>query len=150
MKRFKIDRQAILNAAAQAMADTVVAADDAFKGAIAQERYDWPNLTQRRNGQVAGSPRNIVDLGNLLNSQAYQQVAPLEYSFSWSAPYAAINHEGGQFKNGRRFTARPWTTQGIRGDSTAPTRYQNADAILNAPEFFSDRFKTYTQQRRQP
>lgn len=34
--------------------------------------WDWPRTTQRKNGDVVGSPRDIVDTGALKNSYSMQ------------------------------------------------------------------------------
>ena len=41
----------------------------AMQEAIAASVWNWPRRTVRRSGEVAGSPRNVVDEGDLLNSQ---------------------------------------------------------------------------------
>ena len=41
----------------------------AMQQAIASPVWNWPRRTLRRSGEVAGSPRNIVDEGDLLDSQ---------------------------------------------------------------------------------
>ena len=43
--------------------------NDAFTSAIESPLYSWPNATLRSNGVLATSPRNIVDTGELQNSQ---------------------------------------------------------------------------------
>lgn len=80
-----------------------------FTREISAEQWEWPREP---------SPRDIVDTGNLrrslritrgLNPQA------LETFFDWTAPYAAVVHDGAVFKavdaqgNPRTLTARPWT-----------------------------------------
>lgn len=42
-----------------------------IKDAIASKQWEWDRTTYRRNGEVATSPRNIVDTGELLNSQSW-------------------------------------------------------------------------------
>lgn len=43
-----------------------------IKQQIQDKKWKWGNVTRRRNGQVVGSPRDIVDTGNLLNSQTLE------------------------------------------------------------------------------
>lgn len=49
-----------------AMADGL---NQAFKDAIESPIYTWDRFTSRRNGELVGSPRNIVDTGSLRDSQ---------------------------------------------------------------------------------
>lgn len=49
---------------------------EALKGAIKGDYYSWPRRTRRRSGERVGSPRNIVDLGNLLESQTGPEFSP--------------------------------------------------------------------------
>lgn len=46
--------------------------NDELRAAIESDVYQWPRITRRRSGQIARSPRNIVDLGNLRNSQSME------------------------------------------------------------------------------
>jgi hypothetical protein len=46
------------------------ALDGEFKDAIEDPIYEWPRVTRRTNGQVVGSPRDIVDRGTLRDSQS--------------------------------------------------------------------------------
>ena len=41
----------------------------AMDDAMNDERWSWPRLTYRQNGDVAGSPRDIVDTGELRDSR---------------------------------------------------------------------------------
>lgn len=40
-----------------------------FHVSMASDIWDWNSITQRQSGEVVGSPRNIVDLGGLYESQ---------------------------------------------------------------------------------
>jgi hypothetical protein len=59
--------QNIVTAFALMVADV----DAAFKLSIQSPQWDWPRVTRRRNGTTVGSPRDIVDTGELLASQSY-------------------------------------------------------------------------------
>ena len=50
----------------QAMADEL---SDAFQEAFDAPVYDWDRITLRSNGELVGTPRDIVDTGELRNSQ---------------------------------------------------------------------------------
>ena len=41
----------------------------AIKASIRERRWDWPRETQRSNGRTVGSPRDIVDSGELDSKQ---------------------------------------------------------------------------------
>lgn len=61
-----------------------------FKATFNSEIFYWPRITARRNGQVVGSPRDIVDTGKLRDSQRVT-ISPMLAKFTWggkSAPYA--------------------------------------------------------------
>lgn len=53
----------------KAFEDTALDLFGLFREAIEDPIWEWPRITHRRSGEVAGSPRNIVDLGNLRDSQ---------------------------------------------------------------------------------
>jgi hypothetical protein len=43
-----------------------------IKGSITDKKWKWDRVTYRRNGEVADSPRNIVDTSELLDSQHWE------------------------------------------------------------------------------
>lgn len=85
----------------------------AMQQSFTARAWDWPGTTQRRVGTV-GSPRNIIDIGNLSQSGSYQMTGPYAATFTWSANYATAVHEGYRRyrKDGGASTwpARPWTS----------------------------------------
>ena len=58
---------------------------------------------------VVGSPRNIVDLGNLRQSGTYSFPDAYSIEARWSADYATAVHEGARLRNGTILPARQWT-----------------------------------------
>lgn len=84
----------------------------AFQQSFTAKAWDWPGETQRRVGTV-GSPRNLIDIGNLRQSGFYEITGPYSARFTWSAAYATAVHEGyrRQRADGSYGTwpARPWT-----------------------------------------
>ncbi len=60
------------NSIAKAFRSTAQQSNTHMKKLIRSKIWDWPGTTVRRNGRVVGSPRNIVDTGELLSQQ--QQV----------------------------------------------------------------------------
>jgi hypothetical protein len=127
----------ILAAIDIAFAETALEVFAANRHAIESERYEWNGKTERSTGEIASSPRNIVDTGHLRDSQDMDGEG-IEYKLFWTADYAAEVHEGVG-----KMPARRWTQEAIRGDSTAPPEWQNSEAILDVPEFFKRRFNAY-------
>ena len=56
-----------------------------------------------------GSPRNIIDTGDLLQSKERVQVGKSIVEFTWQDDVAELVHDGGTLKNGGAYPARPWT-----------------------------------------
>lgn len=101
--------------------------------------YDWDaGETRRSNGEIAGSPRNIVDTGALRDSQSITTEGDNIYLLDWEADYALPVHEGDPTRN---YQARPWTRLAIAGDETADPNYQTPYAFLNVPDAFTERFR---------
>lgn len=78
-----IDQAAINNVLAQGLEATADTLFDAYIEAIESPVYKWPNTTIRESGEIAGTIRNIVDLGNFRNSQQYELIDPLLAEFTW-------------------------------------------------------------------
>ena len=51
--------------------------------------WQWRRATKRKSGEIAGSPRNIVDTGALRDSQVLDIARVGEIQIRWTAPYAA-------------------------------------------------------------
>ena len=54
----------------QAFRGTAIAYNRQMQVEISSKVWDWPGKTKRKNGEIAGSPRDIVDTGELRNSQS--------------------------------------------------------------------------------
>lgn len=75
---------------------------DEMVGEFAQEinfqiedtKWTWPRETVRKNGTVVGSPRDIVDTGELKNSQFIEDVSDTYKVISYTAEHAPLVHEG--------------------------------------------------------
>lgn len=99
----------------KALEETVNKLEDQFKKEIKSSTWQWYSLggakkTLRKNGREVGEPRDIVDLGNLFDSQSEpQQTSKYSFLIKWEVNYSAIVHDGGALKNGRPYPARPWT-----------------------------------------
>jgi hypothetical protein len=66
-------------------------------------------------GIRAGSPRNLIDEGNLRRTGSFRMQGKYQAKFTWSSEYATLMHEGGWIRpwgneNARSIIpARPWT-----------------------------------------
>lgn len=85
----------------------------AFKTEISTAQFPWPRTTVRRNGQVVGSPRDIVDLGRLRASQQRVTLgaAGLSLGYRWGgsqAPYAPLVLTGYVTSRGSVVPGRDW------------------------------------------
>jgi len=79
-----------------------------FQESIVQQRYQWPQITIRQNGQVVTSPRNIVDTGAFKLSQERTVVNATTCLFTWNVPYSSLILTGYTTSTGKRFPARDW------------------------------------------
>ena len=75
--------------------------------------------------------RDIVDTGNLRDSQVTTVKSDGSFEVQWTAPYAAQVHEGGVTTQGQRFPGRPWTR----------------DPIAELPEIFREEMDQAIKQR---
>lgn len=98
----------------------------AFQQSFTAKAWEWPRQTVRSNGSTVGSPRNLIDIGNLRQSGSYQMTGPHQATFRWSANYATAVHEGAHiFPWGNRdatrvyLPPRPWT-RAVLGQEQAP------------------------------
>lgn len=42
---------------------------------LKEQIYEWPRITVRQSGEIAGSPRNIVDTGELYRGHTLEQLS---------------------------------------------------------------------------
>lgn len=87
-----------------------------FQESIVNQRYEWPNVTLRSNGQVVSSPRNIVDTGQLKLSQERKQLSATSVLFTWPTPYSGAVLTGFKTQNGTTFPGRDWITPVLTED----------------------------------
>jgi hypothetical protein len=67
--------------------------NEMFTMAIESDLYPWDGITRRQNGELAGSPRNIVDTGELRDSQTYK-LQGSKAIFEWKDPKASDVRKG--------------------------------------------------------
>lgn len=88
--------------------------DEQLRSEIADEKWEWDKVTVRRvgrgkTGKYAGSPRDIVDEGELQDSQYIEEITHTEVIYHWDSDYAWFVHQGAVLKNGGVILARPFT-----------------------------------------
>ena len=113
MARITINEGLINRLVNNAFAATMGEFAKANDRAIAEPLYSWPRQTVRQSGEIAGSPRNIVDTGELLRSRSVQ-VRGDDATFGWSADHALIAHEGATLRNGTVLPPRRWTREALK------------------------------------
>jgi len=107
-------KQAFIAAASKALHQTAAELDGRFTDAISSAVWPWPFPAS--NGK--GSPRSIVDSGDLARSKVYKESA-LVIDWTWTIEYAAAVHEGATLWNGAILPARPWTDAVVFGGTSA-------------------------------
>lgn len=103
-----INLNKINSAIQRAVDETIDALSDAYDDAMIDDVWEWDGITHRRNGETVGSPRNILDTEELINSKIIVRSGN-NAKIEWTADYAAIVHDGATLINGTELAARPWT-----------------------------------------
>ena len=103
--------------------------NDQLREEIEAEKWEWSGITNRkvgagRTGKIAGSPRDIVDTGDLRDSQSFDYISPIYALYQWNVDHAAIVHQGAVLNNGSIIIARPFT-------KTAQQEYNLLDNFTN-------------------
>lgn len=85
------------------------ALDAQLRSEIKSIRYGWPGPTLRRNGEIAGTIRDIVDTGAFLRSQRRRRINVTTIRFEWGGSggvtYAGFIYQG---IPGRAYPPRDW------------------------------------------
>ena len=97
----------------------------ALDEAMTANTWSWPRDTLRKSGELAGSSRDIVDMGRLYGSQQIKEKflqSKVVFSIIYNTPYAALVHYGGAIQpygNPKAATVtvpgRPWITATLQG-----------------------------------
>jgi hypothetical protein len=91
-----------------------------LKTEINTVQFNWPRTTLRKNGQVAGVTRNIVDTGAFLASQRDYQPEPLSLLYAWGGP-SGVTYAGYILTGaGTSYPARDWITKALQKQPLAP------------------------------
>lgn len=114
MGQIKIDTAKLNKAIATAFDATTERLSESLDEAFNDELYDWPRQTKRRNGEIVGAPRSIVDTGELRDSkQIARSSSSQTVEFSWNAPHASAVRNGCTLQNGTELPPRKWDEKGI-------------------------------------
>jgi hypothetical protein len=99
--------------------------------------WAWPRPTVRSGGVTVGSPRNIIDTATLRQSHTWAMSGPYQATYSWSAQYASVVHDGAVVGRKVRtiLPARPWTravigTERVSGIDPFPLDHRLRDVWL--------------------
>lgn len=109
-------RQVILESMRQALRTVANQLDADIDELFLEDKWPWPNgTTQRRSGELAGSPRNIYDLGALYESET-ERITEQGTRIILTREWEALNDAGQDYApmvhNGTSKTEpRPWTTR---------------------------------------
>lgn len=120
-------RATLKGAAAKSMVVSQRGLEQDLVGAMRDSVWLWPGSTVRQNGETAGSPRNIVDMGRLVNSLSWSKssanVNGWKLTGKYAAPYATQVHYGAYIRPYGNMNAtavfipgRPWVEGVLRGN----------------------------------
>jgi hypothetical protein len=102
-----INYAAIERGVSEAFGNFAKGQDAAYKAAIADNIFSWPNRTRRDNGELAGTTRNIVDSGEFRDSQSVQ-IDAFSAVYTWDADHAAYIFYGYTTGSGDKRPPRNW------------------------------------------
>jgi hypothetical protein len=84
-----------------AFKETVTEYAQRAQEAFVLPNWAWSGTTHRRNGEVAGSPRNLVDSGALRDSQQRPDIEGLKARITWDSDHAAPVFLGAVYRKRR-------------------------------------------------
>lgn len=118
-----------LSASGEVERDLPMALDRAMGSPV----WDWPGTTIRKNGEIAGATRDIVDTGYLASTLSIKtkfMKTKVQTQISYSAPYAGIIHNGGMIqpygdrsRNSVLIPGRPWIEAVMKGGVSGIEKY---------------------------
>lgn len=95
----KLTPERVSGAVSAAVRATALELGAKIRETFDDSRFTWETTTHRHNGAVAGTPRDVVDLGTLRDSQTEPQpVGPLAYRIEWTADHASAVLLGATFR----------------------------------------------------
>ena len=123
---FKLSAKPLVQRAEKAFEEANDDLKEMIVGEIISPVWDWTGTTERENGETVGSPRDIVDQGELLDGyQEPQMQGKRTCVHVFTAPHTVPIHNGAQLANGGVIQARPFTERPLE----------------NFPELFAKRFR---------
>lgn len=96
--------------------------DKQLKDEIQTAQFSWPRQTKRRNGSLAGSPRDIVDSKTFLRSQRRDRPSATQLRFTWDAKsdggfsYAPLILTGYTTNKGTVVPGRNWIRPALQAE----------------------------------
>lgn len=125
MGKIKLDTNKLNKVITNSFDHTIDKFSNVLDEAMNDDLYDWPRETRRRNGEIAGSPRSIVDTGALIESKVIARSSSSNsVEFSWDAPYASAVRNGCTLRNGTEMPERKWDEKALE--------------LCNVPEVFEN------------
>lgn len=101
---------------------TLKAQGEVFQEQLTEERRNFPHPTVReygrgKTGKYAGSPRDVVDSGELVDSYKLtvnKSLHQIEGTYSYSADHAERQYTGWITNRGEYVEPYPWIENGVR------------------------------------
>lgn len=75
--------------------------------------WTYPRDTLRSDGSIAGSPRDIVDTGELAGSQVSLPTSSTTFKHEWQAPHSKLAQVGYITDTGALVPARDWIAKAL-------------------------------------
>ena len=95
--------------------------NDQFLAEFTAPKWSWPGFTRRKNGSTAGPARNIIDTGELINSQKFAITGETTATYSWQTHYASMVLSGFKTTSGTSYPGRNWVKSGL--EAAPPAQY---------------------------
>jgi hypothetical protein len=92
--------------------------------AINSKSYSWGRSTKRKNRSIAGSPRDIVDTGELKNSYVFIRTSSTRFELRWDAKHAST-----VFHGKANYPSRNWHLLAKRNFSLSAVTQSNLKGI---------------------
>jgi hypothetical protein len=94
------------------------------QSAISSKSYSWGRSTKRKNRSIVGSPRDIVDTGELKNSYAFIRTSSTRFELRWNAKHAST-----VFYGKANYPSRNWHLLAKRSFSLSAVTQSNLRGI---------------------
>ncbi len=115
------DPDALIRRLPKIVSDYGAVLDARLREEIRSVQYPWPGVTQRRNGETVGSPRDIVDTGAFLRSQRRRRINLTTIRFEWGGS-GGVTYAGYIFQGipSKAYPARDWITPALKAEPIGP------------------------------